>query len=55
MAVAFAATAALAAGPSFQISEVFSNADGTVQFVMLARGYIAEGYGPTAVSMCSPI
>ena len=29
------ASAALAADPSFQIVEVFSNADGTVQFVQL--------------------
>jgi hypothetical protein len=35
LVAAFAAGAALAAAPSFQISEVFSNADGTVQFVQL--------------------
>jgi len=35
LVAAFAAGAALAADPSFQISEVFSNADGMVQFVQL--------------------
>ncbi len=28
--------------------------DATVAAQMIARGYIAEGYGPNAVSMCSP-
>ncbi len=28
--------------------------DATVAAQMVARGYIAEGYGPNAVSMCSP-
>jgi uncharacterized protein DUF5648 len=35
LTAAFVAGGALAADPSFQISEVFSNADGTVQFVQL--------------------
>ena len=45
---AFAAGGALAADPSFQISEVFSNADGTVQFVQLREGSGLNGQNALA-------
>jgi len=29
--------------------------DATIKAQMIARGYVAEGYGPEAVAMCSPL
>jgi hypothetical protein len=70
------AAAACAQAPSFQVDQLYSNADGTIQFVVLhektgqngqdhlagvalhatGTGHdVAEGYGPDAVAMCSPL
>jgi hypothetical protein len=30
-------------------------ADPTIKAAMLAKGYVAEGYGPDATIMCAPV